>query len=43
MTAAAGVFTFAIWIPAHSFGVLIFFALIGGKISLGGGGLKAKC
>lgn len=33
MTAAAGIFSFAIWIPAKSFGVLIFFALIGGAVA----------
>ncbi|EGP91942.1 unnamed protein product [Zymoseptoria tritici ST99CH_1A5] len=33
MTFLAGLFSFAIWIPATSYGVLIFFALIGGAVA----------
>lgn len=33
MTFLCAIFTFAIWIPAQSFGVLIFFALIGGAVA----------
>lgn len=33
MTLLSGVFAFAIWIPAKSYGVLIFFALVGGSVA----------
>ena len=33
MTFLCAIFTFAIWIPAQSYGVLIFFALIGGAVA----------
>jgi len=33
MTFACAVFTFAIWIPAKSYGVLILFALLGGTVA----------
>lgn len=32
-TFLAGLFSLAIWIPANSFGVLIFFALVGGAVA----------
>lgn len=32
-TLLAGIFCFAIWIPSESYGVLIFFALIGGSVA----------
>lgn len=33
MTALSGLFAFAIWIPAHSYGVLLFYALICGTVA----------
>lgn len=33
MTFLCAIFTFAIWIPAQSYGVLIFFALVGGAVA----------
>ncbi|KAF2722779.1 MFS general substrate transporter [Polychaeton citri CBS 116435] len=33
MTFLCGVFSFAIWIPASSYGVLLFFAVIGGMVA----------
>lgn len=33
MTLLSGIFAFAIWIPAKSYGVLVFFALVGGGVA----------
>lgn len=33
MTFLCAIFSFAIWIPAQSYGVLIFFALLGGAVA----------
>jgi MFS family permease len=32
MTFASGVFALAIWVPSNSYGVLVFYALIGGAV-----------
>lgn len=32
MTLLSGIFALAIWIPANSYGVLIFYSIIGGAV-----------